>query len=528
MRAISTLFAIGTADYRPRPGKPLDIQEAAAWPIGEVYDLLEAYYLNNGLYWSVERALYDQGLWREPIRPLRNPAHRAVEFYPAKLWPGTLPEALPLVVKDDQVRDAIYQIWQWSNWGAQKQVFARKLAMLGDVFLKVAQNATQSRVFVQLIDPRYVPDDGFETDERGYLTWIRLDIPQQRRGADGEVEEYWWTEVWDKRGGYLWLRVWEHKDGIGAELESLGDPMVERFSGEPGNEEEAELFLSFDFIPIVHARFQDIGDDRGLAAISPAVDKIDELNRVITRLHQILYNLNDVLWALRANATDASGRPVPAPPIKLEGTALEAGDVVTLGGQRMIRLPGTSELQPLVPDIDYEAALKVVEAQLGEIEQDLPELAYFRLREMGELSGRAVAMLLGDAVDRALEVRGNGETAMIRAQEMALTIGREVGLFPESIGSWEDGDFEHSFKKRPVIEVSSHEKWETIKLGVEAGTALTTMLRRVLGADDEEIALILQESADQQNRERLSLAEATLNAARALDRGEQDQGLTNA
>ncbi len=80
MLKVSSLFALGTANYRPQPGMPLDFNEAAAWPMSEVYDLLEAYYLNNGLYWSVERALYEKGFWREPIRPLRNPAHRAVEF----------------------------------------------------------------------------------------------------------------------------------------------------------------------------------------------------------------------------------------------------------------------------------------------------------------------------------------------------------------------------------------------------------------------------------------------------------------
>ncbi len=521
MLTISTLFAVGTTDYQPRPGRPLDLQEAAAWPISEVYDLLEAYYLNNGLYWAVEKSLYDKGVWHEPIRPIRNPAHRVVEFYPAKLWPGNLPDALPLVTDNDQVRAAIEQIWSWSNWAAQKQVFARKLAMLGDMFIKVAQNGDKSRVFLQLIDPRYVPDDGFEADERGFLTWIRLDIPQQTRNDEGEIKETTWTEVWDKRGGFLWLRVWEHEEGAGADLDGLGDPDIEKYSGMPESEEFADQYLPFDFIPIVHAKFQDFGQDRGLAAIVAALDKIDELNRTVTRLHQILYNLNDALWALRANATDPQGRPLPPPPVKVEGSEQSAGDVVTIGGMRMIRLPGTSELTPMVPDIDYDASLKVVESQMEELERDLPELAYFRLREQGELSGRAIALLLGDAIDRALEVRGNGEAAMIRAQQMALTIGREAGLFDEGIGTYEAGDFDHTFKERPVIVVPMQEQMETVKAGTESGMALVTMLRSVLRWNDAQIEEALADLQEQRNQERLSMAEAALNAARSFNQGQQ-------
>jgi hypothetical protein len=520
MLTISSLFAMGNTNYRPQPGVPLDFKEAAAWPINEVYDLLEAYYLNNGLYWSVERALYEKGFWHEPIRPLRNPAHRAVEFYAGKLWPGTLPDALPLVTKSDQVTAAIQQVWEWSNWTTEKQVFARKLPMLGDTFIKVAQPKDKSRVFMQLIDPRYVLDDNFEKDERGNLVYIRLDIPRQTHNDEGELVETWWTEVWDKRNGQLWLRIWEHEEGPDADLDNLEDPTVEKWSGEPEGVEQVDQYLPFDFIPIVHAKCQDIGQDRGLAVIVPALDKIDELNRTVTRLHQVLYNLNDVLWALKANAVDPSGRPVPAPPISVDGTQKDAGDVVTIGGSRMVKLPGTSDLVPLVPDINYDAALKVAEAQMAEIERDLPELAYFRLREQGELSGKAIALLLGDAIDRALEIRGNGEAAMIRAQAMALTIGREARLFDESIGTYENGDFEHSFDDRPVIVPTIYEQIDTVKTGKDAGFALVTLMRTILRWTDAEIEQALSDLGDEKNQEQLSMAMAALNAARNFNRGE--------
>ena len=130
----------------------------------------------------------------EVVKPLRNPAYRVVEFYAAKLWPGALDQALPIVTNNERITPAIQQIWQWSNWASEKQAVARTFPMCGDLFIKVASKT--GRVFLQNLNAENVTD--FSTDERGFLEYIRIDVPRVRRLTDGKLQAYTLTEVWDK------------------------------------------------------------------------------------------------------------------------------------------------------------------------------------------------------------------------------------------------------------------------------------------------------------------------------------------
>jgi hypothetical protein len=126
-------------------------------------------------------------------------------------------------------------------------------------------------------------------------------------------------------------------------------------------------------------------------------------------------------------------------------TAVEMPDIVYLNGM--------ASMESLIPNINYAAALDILNAMLNELEADLPELAFYRLRDSESFrvaQGRAVRLLLSDAVSRILEARGNAEAGLVRANQMALTIGADVGLFGD-IGTYENGDYDHHFTDRPVI-----------------------------------------------------------------------------
>ena len=188
----------------------------------ELYRLLYAYYLNNGLYEDLQLMLSNEGVWKEALRGLRNPANRVVEFHVSHLWPGQLPEALPLKADNQRIIEPVHQLWQWSNWSAQKQVGARRFGNFGDLFIKVVQKNNAAgqpvSVYLQLLDPQYVSD--FDKDERGFVTYIRVDVPRTRRTED-DIETYTHTEVWDKAGQSY--RVWEHDKTAGHRLRSTGD-----------------------------------------------------------------------------------------------------------------------------------------------------------------------------------------------------------------------------------------------------------------------------------------------------------------
>jgi hypothetical protein len=276
-------------------------------------DLQRVYYLNNGLYDTLRAALYDVAMETANLRPLRNPAYRVVEFYAAKIWPGMLPDALPLELLDGAnpaIEARIWDIWNWSNWDTRKQVLARFQAIYGNTFVKVAGEQARGQVVLQVIDPRYMVD--LDLDDRDAVTYVRIDTPMKRRDADGKEESYTYTEIWDKAADRL--RIWEHQRGWGST--SLPTPVLDvAITAQTG----------VDFVPIVHTKHKDVGEDLGIGAFQLQTDKIDEANRQATRLHEILFRHNKPLWAAMANMVDAAGRPMPAPRLADQDSAAEEG-----------------------------------------------------------------------------------------------------------------------------------------------------------------------------------------------------------
>ena len=501
---MATVFGDTAQTYWQRVMLMTSLAQAQAVLPSAWYEMLEEYYLNNGLYDLVQQALFENAIWTPGMKPLRNPAHRAVEFYVSKLWPGPLERALPIVTakKNEKIREAIMKIWEWSNWGSQKQVAARWLSNFGDLLIKVSlkkdDQDTVTSVYLDLIKPKYVTT--LEADNRGFITFIRMDVP------DGDHTH---TEAWSKAQGNY--RVWKHNRALETPLEQLGAP----------KEEKDFAQLGFDFIPIVHGKFQDIGETRGVGCFVHALDKIDEANRQATRLHEILFRYNKPTNAISANAMDASGKPLPPPTLAgRDGSDTSKGDALKLGDDDLYMLPGRSKLEQMVPNIQYDAALNILNAQMEEISHDLPEILYYELKDKGEFSGRALQTLLGPAIDRALEARGNAETALVRADQMALTIAGVHKLEGfQNLGKFENGDLAHSFADREVIPLDQKARAESVKAGVDSGMALTFAMKQN-GYTEAEIVENKTALDEQKKGEDALLGSMVLDAIRNRDQGQ--------
>jgi hypothetical protein len=468
-------------------------------------DAYRWYYENNALYKRLSTAL--RGTPGAPaldgIRPLENPAHKAVEFYSAKLIPADL---LDTVEASEKLKEQIEQIWKWSNWHQRRRVASRWLSMYGNLYIKIASSEDESRVYFQLIDPRYVTY--FETDERDYFTYLRMDTPQERRSDDNkDLETYTVTEVWDKeRETY---RVWEHDEGQQAELDKIqrvgklveSQVLAER-SPRTANPNDQRRYTGFDFIPVVHSKFRDIGGDLGLSAYAHCIEAIDQLNLMLTRLDNMLFP--KIHLALKAQAMTPEGRPIDAPVIdaNLAETATEGEvDTVDVKGTVMWRLPGMTELDSVVPSIDFASHIEAVDKALERLEKMLPELSYYRLRDMQEISGRAARILLSDILDRVEEARDNLFAGLIRADEMALTIAKVMKLDGfESVGDYKTGKLEHTFDPPDVFPISDLEKAEGQKMQAEADEVRMRVyglplsyIREEAGIEDVEVAQVPQE-----------------------------------
>lgn len=402
------------------------------------YQLLMDYYENTDLYNEIAAALYGQGRWSGQVQGIYNPAERLAEFYVRMVRPGPLKRAYEFEEGSPGVQAAIRQVWKWSNWAVEKSLDKRWAAIFGDTFIKVYDENGQVRL--QLIDPRRVTD--FQYDSRKYLTFIRLD--DNLKTPDG-LRSYVRTEVWDKN--LQTMRVWE-RETWEQDISQMGKPITTLHFEEMG----------IDFIPFSWTPFKDIGEQRGVGAYTLIKDKIDELNRMATRLHSILYRFNKATMAVQANAMDATGRPM-APPRLGRRVATSSSSDAELGDTDILYLPGQADVKYLVPPLDYTAALAILEDQLREIERDRPELSYSRLIEnRQDLSSRSVRLMEDPAIRAVEEVRANLDLGLVRAHQMAITIGQAAGIFSRDLGTYAQGDFDHSFVEHDVVPLSEEEK----------------------------------------------------------------------
>lgn len=464
-------------------------------------DELWNYYENNGVYdyLRLQGVVFGNSF----LKSLRNPAARVVEWYAATVWAGDLETALPIETKNKRLIEAIEQLWRWSNFASVKQEIVRGAAVAGVEFVKVAQPEDESkRVYMQRLDSGVVTS--YKVDERGYIIEARLDTAL----GDGE----WQTEHWNRQR----VAIYKHKKSRKTPLKELGSA-----------EETALSAWDIDFVPIVafpHMMLR--GEPCG--AFEIGIEKIDEVNRQASRLHSLLFRLNDATFALESNMMDGNGRPIPPPSIGSSTTKrTEDGDFVELGSEKLLKLPGMAKLTSLVPQMQYADALAIIEAQMLEIEADLPETLWHKLKSAPDLSGRAIRLIMSPARAKTLEVRGNHEQALQRCHMMALTIGQAIGAFDKGIGRYEKGDFEHTFAARPVLPLSRDEIAELAAAETDAGVPLTTSLR-MSGWTDEMLAKMQQDKDAEQESQQQMLATAVLNAQAQMQAGGQSNGLEEA
>lgn len=416
------------------------------------YAYLKKAYDNNNLYDNVAKNAINDNVWVEALKPLRTSVNRSVEFYVAKIFPSN---SMEIVAEKESIIEPINDITRWSNFSAKKQLFLRNLALLGDLFLKVTTAGDGNKVYYENIDPTLVTD--FRVDSRDFMQWIRIDTPIR---VDGRQKLH--TEFWTK----LTFSVWIHDRDRNTALDQLGDPVEFGFTEE----------LGIDFVPFVHVKFRDTGDLRGKACTEHAIDKITESNRQATRLAQMLFRYNKPHWAISANSIDSDGNAQPAPR-QNEGDGLD----VTFSDDTITYLPGNSRLESLVPKVNYGDALKILQDMMNELEQDLPELKYYSLKD-GNLSGKAVSLMLGGALDRAKEARNNFIQGLTRLNEMALTMGKHNNIFSSEIGSFEAGDFVHEIRTDELFGTTLTEKAAILKTLTESGMSLQDALE-VAGFD---------------------------------------------
>ena len=308
--------------------------------------------------------------------------------------------------------------------------------MEGDVFIKAVERLDEAGV-TQGVYLQLLPVDSVRrcvVDERGYVEGLRIDTPRMESAFGGRTREHTHVEIWDDVG----VRFYEVEGHRRVDDDEL-PPAV-------GAQTFAEL--GYDFVPVVWARCATYWWD--------VVDQINELNR----LAWLLGRLNKPLMIVSANAEDSRGFPLPGPQLEKKSerpTYQELGD----GAAAVMSLPGNATAAWSGAPVDFAAMQRQIADVQEFIEGSLPEYFVAARLQAVQVAAETLQMLLDQAGQRVLEMREVLEGALVRAQMMALTLGQVAGLDGFSaaeIGTYDEGDFGHTFAPRPVFAKSSTTK----------------------------------------------------------------------
>lgn len=492
-----------TAAQRIRLGYPMG-------PKLSEYTVRWAYYENKGLY----QVLYNLGLIPSTMPTEWNPVPAVILFY----QDNTLGRDLRIVAQEERRQEAlevaINLIWTWSNFPRLTEGLVETAAVLTDSYIKVAERTQTlpsgepgetSAVYLQEIPPETV--DSVEVDERGFVTAIRIDTPRTQSLFTGEARSHvhveYWKKKWDDGSGGV--RFYEIPPGITVENSRLGSPIQEKTFEE----------LGYDFIPVVYSQTT--------AHWWLLTDQIDRYNA----LGWSLSRLNRPVMVIHGRHVDAEGRPMPAPRVTTEEQRPTAEEVAD-GTAMMIRVPGLAQVEYAQGPIDFATALRQQEAIRRGVEDALSEYRIATL-DATQVTTETLQILFGMAGERVLSMRESLETALARAQQMALSMAQRArlpGFSPELIGTWEDQGIIHRFEERDVFTPTAG-MVAAVFQQLMTGDKLPVKLAMEAAGFSQWLIDKYDEEAEQAAvRERTTLAAQLVKQQAAFDAGLADNSLT--
>lgn len=455
------------------------------------YNLLWLYY-DNAMFdaqvrgWEGYKTSY--GLYRN-IRLIYNPVRRLVDFYPSVIYPGVLstdgqpvaphiPSAIPFSdTTHPRLANAIAQFWQWSNWQNKKNIMVRRGAALGGVMVELVDDIERGKVTAEILWPGQVT--ALERDAAGNVKAYTLEY----RCSD-EYGSYVYTKQVDKEY-YRFFR-----------------------DGQPYNYGSGEVYANpYGFIPAVWVPHIDTGAGTGSPAIAGSLGKIDELNGVVSHIHD---QIHKVIGAPAIMWTDGIVDRESMSGEKRRASRDNNGEQEQL---LLLKGPKGGSVSSLVGNLDLPAAAKYMDSLMKEIGEDHPEINFYReLRSMSQLTGPAASRIVGDVSSRVDEAASNYDLASQRLFQMAVAIAGERAktgawgplnsqqrkfLFFD-LDSYDRGDLDLAIVPRPLIRVTDTEKaqekqlfWSGIEIAVRAGVPLGEALRDA-GWSEEAIVRVEQ------------------------------------
>lgn len=416
------------------------------------YDLLWSYY-NNSIFDTLARWDYylsNNRLYRH-TRSVYNPARRLVDFYAGTVYPGmlthdadNLPDGTVIAIPfTDMVRpslrQAVGQIWKWSNWQTNKGVMVRYGAATGDVLVEVMDDVDKGKVWLDVRWPGMVTDLILDAMGNVKAFTVEYDYEDRTNPENPTIRKYK-REV-DKD----WYRT--YRDDV------------------PYGYDGPEAWQNpYGFVPAVWVKHLDVGGDHGEPAMRN-LGKWDELN------------------ALASHALDFTHRVLQTP-ILVSGDNIQSltpddnSETPNTPRQRtdipILRGPNGAEIDAVEPPPGENLAH--IEHLLAEIERDHPELTMWSaLRKLSQVTGPGISRLFGDVEIYVNDARAAYDQQCIKLFQMAVAVAgmrQSEGDWGElnpgqqkfidfDLDSYDKGDLDIEIAPRELVPLG---KWEKIQV----------------------------------------------------------------
>ena len=377
------------------------------------------------------------------IRHIYNPSARIGEFWTARLLGGpldpdagdglTVPSALPILTDNDGLRPAIAQVWKWSNWQVRKDILSLHGTILGDGAILVVDDVARGKVYMKNLHPGALKDvtlDAWGNVKAYVISEPRLD---PRPNRSGEYVTY--TEI-------------AVRDGENVNYQTFLDQSLYAWNNDQG----PEWSETYGFIPLVTMQHNNVGLDFGWSELHQGLAKFREVDDAASKLSDQIRKMVDAPWLL------GMAKPSNTPKTSADTSAKDEAENPQPERQQIpIFYAGAGNAAsavPLVSPLNIADASGHITSIIEDIERDYPELRSSLTNVTGDISGRALRINREPIEDRVQRRRVNYDDAIVRAQQMALTIGGMRGYDKFSginMDSFNSGALDHSIGARPVF-----------------------------------------------------------------------------
>lgn len=395
----------------------------------------------------------------------------SVDFYVSRVYPGVIDDqgvtsdarlqrGIPIVA-GDKLKAAIFQIFQWSNWGRVLSEWITYGAATGDTSLDVIDDVENGRVYLDVRRPWEMRE--IDRDPRGHV----VHSVAEWKAYDAELQK----EI-------SYRREWSLKEVI--------DTRDNRAVTTPNE---------YGFVPQVYTQHRFNPDIPG----KPSFHNwraLDELNSIGSRLSDYIHK-----EAVSPKVFITAGE---VEPILIDGKKQMEGDTITL---LQMKSPNGS-ISDLKGNLSPSDAEKRIESLYAELRERNPEVTTFeRLRSAGNISGVAVRRLLGDVEGNLSMASANYDSGLTNALRQAVAMAgqrlkeqqggwaspteQQRAFAGFDLESWKKGDLDFGIAPRLLVNDTDLERATTqtavLTNLTTARVSQETIWREALGWDDARI-----------------------------------------